>query len=43
MNISLNNEENEDNEANEENGKINNVLIAQNCSFPSVAVGEVDI
>jgi hypothetical protein len=37
MNISLNNEENE------ENGKINNVLVAQNCSFPSVAVGDVDI
>jgi len=28
---------------NEENGKINNILVAQNCSFPSVAVGEVEI
>jgi len=28
---------------NEENGKTNNVLVAQNCSFPSVAVGNVEI
>jgi hypothetical protein len=28
---------------NEENGKTNNVLVAQICSFPSVAIGDVEI